>query len=232
MGDALPLLRHGELGCLTTYDSEYIFDYLGRDRIILQLNKLRNKPTMGIPLDRFLTGNGEFGYLSGKGVFHIYSIILHAYFPDEDLAKFLYSKSKLLNESNYYSGRHLNKHWNEHISDVKRRVQKYPDEKDLWSETGENQFWKEYHFFIHSIFDLTPSLRNNPDKTSWIMEVFLSYDKKTEIITEKVKKDKSLWPEKGLANKMYRSIVNYYLSNNEKQKADALEEKYRVLGWR
>jgi hypothetical protein len=198
MNDFGPSLKNGELGCLTTYDVEYIFEYLGKKRVEAQLNRLKNKPTMGIPLDRFLTGNGEFGYLSGKGVFFIFSTILHAYFPDEDLAKFLYSKSLLLNESNYYSGRHLNKHWNEHISDVKRKVEKYPDEKDLWSETGESQYWKEYHFFIHSIFDLFPSLRNQPDKASWIMEVFSFYDKNIEIITEKIKKDKSLWPEKAL----------------------------------
>ena len=111
-------------------------------------------------------------------------------------------------------------------------MQKYPDESDLWSETGENQFWKEFHFFIHSVFDLVPSLRNHPDKVSWMMEIFSGYDKNIEIITGKIKKDKSLWPENGLANKMYGSIVNYYLRNNEIQKAATLEEKYRALGWR
>jgi len=113
-----------------------------------------------------------------------------------------------------------------------RRLAKYPDKKDYWSESGENQFWKEYHFFIHSIFDIIQSLRNNQDRIPWALEIFSTYDKNIAVITEKVKGDRALWPEHGLANKMYRTIINYYLSIKENSKATQLEEKYKCLGWR
>jgi hypothetical protein len=65
-----------------------------------------------------------------------------------------------------------------------------------------------------------------------LLEVFSFYDKHIEIITEKIKRDRSLWPEKGLANKMCLTIVSFFLNIKENEKADALEQKYRSLGWR
>jgi hypothetical protein len=46
-----------------------------------------------------------------------------------------------------------------------------------------------------------------------------------EIITENIKRDK--WPENGLANRMYKSIANYYFSNNVTQKGK--EENITLL---
>ncbi len=62
------------LGFFTTYGIEYVYDYLGEERIKERINELKNKPTMGIRLEEFTYGNS--GYFSQKGILYIFTLLL------------------------------------------------------------------------------------------------------------------------------------------------------------
>ncbi len=59
------------LGSFTCYGIEYVFDYLGEERIKRRIEELKKKPMglMGISLKDFTYGNPEYSYYSGKGVY-------------------------------------------------------------------------------------------------------------------------------------------------------------------
>ncbi|MBK7308331.1 MAG: hypothetical protein IPI88_15810 [Chitinophagaceae bacterium] len=87
------------LGFFTSYGIEYVFDYLGEDRIKQKIEELENKTTgsMGISLKEFTYRDDEYRYFNGKGVFWVFDLLLQ-WFDDIGFAQFLYEKSKNYNE--------------------------------------------------------------------------------------------------------------------------------------
>src|SRR5437667_3322401 len=90
------------LGFLTAYGIEYTYDFLGKDRIKIKLEELKDKPTMGITFDKFINNDPQYAYFNGKGIFWIFCLILDWFEKDLDLFQFLYEKTKSYTEENYF----------------------------------------------------------------------------------------------------------------------------------
>src|SRR4051812_32469928 len=133
-------------GSLTTYNIEFIYDFLGEDRINRKLDELDGKPTMGTTLKKFLFSDPEYSYFSGKGKLWVFTILLGWFNNDLDLYEFLYSKSKAYNEENYHEGSLLNEKWNEFEKSMDRMIVRNPEKREYWENQKLNPYWIEYHF--------------------------------------------------------------------------------------
>src|SRR5688572_19058151 len=112
-----------ELACFSCYGIEYVYDFLGKERIDKKIEELIDKPTMGLKLERVSYGDPENGYLSRAGVLWIFSMLIDSFFKEElDLAVFLYQKSKDYNENNYFEGGLLKEKWEDNLKLLDRMI--------------------------------------------------------------------------------------------------------------
>ena len=135
------------LGAFTCYGIEYVFDYLGENRIKLRIQELEEKPTgsMGISLKDFTYCDAENSYFSGKGILWTFNLLIQ-WFEDIEFIKFLYESSKKYNEDNYHNGGLIKKNWHKHIENLNQLL--VDDENSVYLEVNKlNPYCMEYHFF-------------------------------------------------------------------------------------
>ena len=136
------------LGAFTCYGIEYVFDYLGEDKINLRIEELEKKPTgsMGISLKDFTYSDAEDCYFGGKGVLWVFDLVIQ-WFDDIELVLFLYKNSKKYNEDNYQNGGLLKKKWEHYIESLNLLLDGTEEHKVYVEVNKINPYWMEYHFF-------------------------------------------------------------------------------------
>jgi len=139
-----------KLGFFTSYEIEYVFDFLGESRIKQKIAELKDNPTMGITLNEFTYKDPETSYFYGKGILSLF-VILTKWFNDAEFIFFLYEKSKKYNESNYHESHVLKKNWKEYQDSMELMIKTNPENKDTWKSNQINPYWLEYHFFFTTI---------------------------------------------------------------------------------
>ena len=76
------------LGAFSCYGIDYVFDYLGENRIKIRIQELEKKPTMGISLQDFTYCDAENSYFSGKGILWVFDLLIQ-WFDDIEFIRFL-----------------------------------------------------------------------------------------------------------------------------------------------
>jgi hypothetical protein len=220
----------GKFGFFTSYEIEYVHNFLGDERIKTKLEELKNKPTMGIRFEDFLTHDTEYAYFSGKGVLWVLGLLLN-WFNDLDLTLFLYEKSKNYNEDNYFIEGTLRDHWMENIKSKDRMIKVEPEQKNYWESQKLNPYWMEYHFFIHTIVQKLMYHRSDHQIDAKLAEIFQNYFDNSDQITARIKLDEIMWPTQGLANGIFMAMEDYF-EEKDKNKIIQIREKAKEQGWR
>lgn len=201
-----------ELGFFTCYGIEYVYNYLGEDRINRKIEDLKDKPTMGTRLEDFTYGNPETSYYIGTGVLHIFGNLIHQWFDDNDFLLFLIKSSAKYNIENYFEEGLLKEKWQEHLERMDMMIQRSPEYKNSWENNKVNPYWMEYHFFYSWIF-----------KKVITEEMIDNYLKNFIEISLRVKKDvHSLNPGQVLSNGCMWAINGYYESKSDNKKANEI----------
>ncbi|HEX4374194.1 MAG TPA: hypothetical protein VHZ50_12910, partial [Puia sp.] len=136
------------LGVFTCYGIEYVFNYLGEDRIKLRIEELRKKPTgsMGISLKDFTYRDAEYCYFDGKGILWVFDLLIQ-WFDDIELVLFLYENSKKYKGNNYHNDGFLKKKWEKYVESLNLLLDGTPEHKVYVDVNKINPYWMEYHFF-------------------------------------------------------------------------------------
>jgi hypothetical protein len=217
-------------GSLTTYDIEFIYDFLGEKRINQKLEELKSKPTMGTTFYDFLFRSPEYSYFSGKGKLWVFSILVDWFKPDLDLHLFLYNKSRDYNEENYHNGKLLAVKWEEYQKSMDRMILRNPEKKEYWANQKVSSYWIEYHFFIHSILGSLIKYKSDPKIESLIIQIFKHYFESSDKITSRFKLND--WPQHGLSNNIFMKMEEFYIEKGDSTKVSQIKERARIQGWR
>ena len=73
------------LGFFTCYGIEYVYDFLGKQRISNKILELKDQPTMGIRFEDFVYDDPNYSYANEKGIFWVFTLILDWFKDDIDL---------------------------------------------------------------------------------------------------------------------------------------------------
>jgi len=197
------------LGFFTSYGIEYVFDYLGEDRIKQRIKELEKKPTgsMGISLEDFTYRDGEYRYFNGKGVFWVFDLLLQ-WFNDIEFAQFLYEKSKNYNEHNYHDGGWLKKNWEKRVESLSDMVNSDPQNRVSWEVNKINPYWMEYHFFYRQLSKIFINEELISDYISHVKEISL-----------RIKQDNLPTPNTRLSNGILWDLCGYYEKMGNHQRA-------------
>ena len=197
------------LGFFTSYGIEYVFDYLGEDRIKQRIQELKEKPTgaMGIGLEDFTYRDSEGCYFSGKGVLWMFDLLLQ-WFSDKEFAQFLYEKSKIYNETNYHDGGLLKTNWEKHVETLNLFLNSNPEHKVYVEVNKINPYWKEYHFFYGQL-----------SKIFMNEELISDYIKHFNEISLRIEQDNLPYSNRLLSNGIVWDICGYYEKKDNHQKA-------------
>ena len=173
------------LGAFTCYGIEYVFDYLGEDKINLRIEELEKKSTgsMGISLKDFTYSDAEDCYFGGKGVLWVFDLVIQ-WFDDIELVLFLYKNSKKYNEDNYQNGGLLKKKWEHYIESLNLLLDG-TDEHKVYVEVNKiNHYWMEYHFFY---MQLSKSFKKSFKKIKELeLDLIGSYEYNKNKLTGKI----------------------------------------------
>jgi len=203
-----------ELGFFTCYGIEYVYDFLGKGKIDNRIVELKDKPTMGTPLNRFTYGDPEYSYYGSTGVLHLFSMIIHLWFSDINFLNFLLKSSKKYNKENYFEGGLLKNKWQENLDQMDRMIERNPESIAAWENNKTNPFWKEYHFFYSQLF-----------KKMITQEMIDDYLKNFNEISVRIKQDvEGINPSAGnvLTNGCLWEIHDYYENKGDHIKADEI----------
>lgn len=137
---------YDNLGAFTCYGIEYVFEYLGEDRIKLRVENLEKEPSMGISLKDFTYQNAENSYFNGAGTLWVFDLLIQ-WFEDIELVQFLYENSKRYNEDNYYNDGLLKIKWGEYVESLNLLLRDGAENKVYLEVNKINRYWIEYHFF-------------------------------------------------------------------------------------
>lgn len=141
-----------QLGMLTCYGIEYVYDFLGKERIDQKIAELKDKPTMGMKLEDVVYKEPKFGYISGKGILWVFTILLDSYFENDiDLTIFLYQNSKRYNEYNYFESGLLKAKRIEDLQSIDRMIIRNPQQRNYYEELKCNSYWMDYHFLYQHL---------------------------------------------------------------------------------
>lgn len=198
------------LGYFTSYGIEYVYDYLGEKRVNQRIEELKEKPTMGIRLEKFTYGDPENSYISCTGVLDIFTMIIHSWFSDLDFIDFLITNSKKYNKVNYLEGGIIQKKWTDHLAWMDEMIQRSLDKRDYYLSKKINPYWKDLHFFYMQIF-------KKIEKEDFMFEYYLQNFK--EISLRMKQEIHSLTPGQVLSNGCMWKIYDYYKSKGNHQKA-------------
>ncbi len=199
-----------KLGYFTSYGIEYVYDYLGEKRINQRIDELKEKPTMGIRLEKFTYGDPENSYFECTGVLDIFTMVIHSWFSDLDFLNFLIINSRKYNKGNYLEGGIIQKKWQDHLAWMDEMIQRSPDKKDYYQSKKINPYWKDLHFFYMQIF-------KKIEKQDFMFEYYLQNFK--EISLRMKQEIHALTPEQVLSNGCMWKIYDYYKSKGNHQKA-------------
>jgi hypothetical protein len=200
------------LGAFTCYGIEYIFDYLGAERIKQRIDELKHKPTgsMGISLEDFTYRNSEYSYFSGKGVLWVFDLLIQ-WFNDIEFIQFLYEHSKKYNEDNYHNSGLLKQKWKEYNELINKMIKRNPLESSRYEVNKLNPYWMELHFFYRQVSKI------------FINEELISkYINHFKEISERVKQDVLSNSTTRLSNGLMWAISEHYEQNGNPQKADEI----------
>lgn len=200
------------LGSFTSYGIEYVFDYLGEERIKQRIEGLREKKSgsMGIDLEGFTYADSETSYYSGKGVLWVFDLLIQ-WFDDIEFVQFLYESSKKYNEENYHDGGLLKKNWREYIELMDAMIKRNPNESANYKVNKLNPYWMELHFFYRSVSKIFIS-----------EELISDYIKHFKEISIRIKQDFSSRPNTLVSNGLIWDISNYYEQRGNHQKANEI----------
>lgn len=200
------------LGAFNCYGIEYVFDYLGEERIKQRIQRLKEKPTgsMGISLEEFTYGNPEYSYFSGKGVLWVFDLLIQ-WFDDIEFVQFLYENSKKYNVDNYHNSGLIKRKWSEYIELLDRMIKKNPNESTSYEVNKLNPYWMELHFFYSQV-----------SKVFINEELIGNYTKNFKEISMRIEKDFSSNHNSLVSNGLMWNICDYYEDNGDQQKANEI----------
>jgi hypothetical protein len=138
------------LGAFSCYGIEYVFDFLGEEKINSQIHYLESTSTgsFGITLRDFTFNEADSMYFSGNGVLWVFSLLME-WFNEIQFDIFLYQSSRNYHELTYYSNNILRTKWldhlkiENHISIVTKNID--PKQAEV------NSYWTDYHFFYMTL---------------------------------------------------------------------------------
>jgi hypothetical protein len=137
-------------GVFSNYEIEDVYNFIGTEKLEKRLKELELIPTMGTTLNDFVSK--DIKYL-GVGVINVFNMIIE-YFPDDiELAIFLYNKSKIYNESNYFSSQRQKIERNEYIEMINKMILR-GEEVEYYQAKLNSPFWLEIHFFYMTLMKL------------------------------------------------------------------------------
>lgn len=225
-----------ELAFFTCYGIEYVYDFLGKERIDKKIEELMNSPTMGLRLERIAYGDPNYGYVERKGVLWIFDILINSFFKDElDLVVFLYQKSKGYNENNYFEGGFLKEKWEDSLIGLDKMIARNPNDAEYWESQKITPYWIDYHYFISTMIKpLMIYKRYQADKEieTLLSEIYDAYSANSEKIIQRLKLDKILWSNNGLSNLVFTKMKTFYKWKGAKEKVLQIIEKEKNQGWR
>jgi hypothetical protein len=200
------------LGAFTSYGIEYIFDYLGEERIKQRIEELKKKKTgsMGIDLESFSYADSDNSYFDGKGVFWVFDLLIQ-WFDDIEFVLFLYENSKKYNEDNYFDGGILKKKWCEYIELVNSMIKRNPNKNAYFEVNKLNPYWMELHFFYRKV-----------SKIFINEELINNYIEHFKEISVRIKQDFSSMPNTFVSNGLMWAICNYYEQKGNLSKANEM----------
>ncbi len=124
--------------------------------------------------------------------------------------------------------------WQKHIMDIERM-------KDWWISNFSieaynvkklNPYWVEYHYFTQEIVKALSKYQSDLNVSKILKEIFEGYLSNSDKLTERLKKDKVMWPVNGLGSDIYSKMEQYYFEINNKEKLKEIWEKAEKQGWR
>lgn len=200
------------LGAFKSYGIEYVFDYLGEERIKQRIEGLKEKKSgsMGIDLEGFTYPDSGTSYYSGKGVLWVFTVLIQ-WFNDIEFVQFLYESSKKYNEDNYHDGGLLKKKWHEHVELLNEMIKGNPNESANYEVNKLNPYWMELHFFYRQVSKIFIS-----------EELINNYIKHFKEISVRIKQDISSRPNTLVSNGLMWDISNYYEQKGNHQKANEI----------
>ena len=200
------------LGAFTCYGIEYVFDYLGEERIKQRIQGLKEKPTgsMGISLEDFTYGNSEYSYFSGKGVLWVFDLLIQ-WFDDIKFVQFLYENSKKYNEDNYHNGGSLKRKWSEYIELLNGMIKRNPNESASYEVNKLNPYWMELHFFYRQV-----------SKVFINEELISNYINHFKEISTTIEQDFLTSSNSLVSNGLMWAICDYYEQKGNPQKANEI----------
>lgn len=224
------------LGFLTSYGLEYVYDFIGKERIDHKVKELENVATMGTRLEDFIGGDADYSYYSGKGPLYIFQLMFNWFKHDLNLALFLYEKSKKYTEENYIKDEPFRSMWDKNIISLDRSIKKWTSDYPISREGLENEkinpYWMEYHFFIHVIMNILFKHAADSRIELVLIEIFEDYYKNSELVTLRFKLDEIMWPKKGLSNDIFMKMETFYKQKKNEEKVEAIRNKAKEQGWR
>jgi hypothetical protein len=199
------------LGAFTSYGIEYVFDYLGEERVKQRIEELKKKPNgaMGISLEDFIYSDPT-AYYNGKGVLWVFDLLIQ-WFHDIEFVRFLYENSKKYNADNYFDGVILKKKWYEYIEFLNSMIKRNPNESIYYEVNKLNPYWIELHFFYGQV-----------SKIFITEELISNYIKHFKEISIRIKQDFSSVPNTRVSNGLMWNISNYYEQKSNHQKANEI----------
>lgn len=210
------------LGMFTTYGLEYVFDYLGEERIKTKIVALKDEPTMGTRLEEFTYGiQGHFSY---KGPLHVFNLLLN-WFDDISFAIFLSENSKRYNEDTYYDGGLLTTYRKNDLS----LIDDWRKEKSItnadYLNYATNNYWIDYHFFYMRLFEIVKNAARV--KQSSELNIAGTYEVKKNKLTGKIDLEVKT-RRKPLTGQylLYRAAPEWY--DLQKIFSDEFEDRYSL----
>lgn len=138
------------LGYFSKYDIEFVYDFIGNDKILKKLEELKLQPSFGMSFNQFVNDNSYSESYEVRGSLDAFCLILVYFNNDYELAHFLYQKSKNLNFVNYYESKNLSEKWRQANNSYKKSL----EFKHLNFLPPINRYWIEYHFFTIAIVEV------------------------------------------------------------------------------
>lgn len=224
------------LGFLTAYGIEDIYDFIGEERMKNKILEYKDKPTMGFELEDFIGSTYNFSDGSKEGPIWVMNTFFYSWFKNDlDVAIFLYEKSKKYTEENYIELEPFRTLWNKHLESLKFQTElekKYGlPSIDLSGQTI-NPYWIEFHFFIQQVVTLFMGNRTDEKINRLLDEIFSNYLENSEKLTNSIKMDELMWPKEGLGSSIYSDMEQYYYENKNEARLKLTWEKANSQGWR
>jgi hypothetical protein len=169
-------------GVFSNYEIEDVYNFIGTEKLEKRLKELELIPTMGTTLNDFVSK--DIKYL-GVGVINVFNMIIE-YFPDDiELAIFLYNKSKIYNESNYFSSQRQKIERNEYIEMINKMILR-GEEVEYYQAKLNSPFWLEIHFFYMTLMKLFVKKQSENEIDIVVREMVNNYINNFESISKMV----------------------------------------------